>query len=149
MFKKILVALDHSRADAALLPRVKELARLTQAELLLLHVSTGWAAQWQQNLNLSDSKEMIEDRAYLDQVARQLQAEGFRVTARHAAGKPSEEILKAARADGCDLIAMTTHGHRLLQDVILGETIEKVRHQSEVPLFVVRAAHEEAKAEKR
>ena len=146
MFKKILVALDHSRADAALLPRVKELARLTRAELLLLHVSTGWAAQWQQNLNLTDSKEMIEDRAYLDQVARQLQSEGFRVTARHAAGKPSEEILKAARADGCDLIAMTTHGHRLLQDVILGETIEKVRHESEIPLFVVRAPHDEAKS---
>lgn len=146
MFKKILVALDHSRADAALLPRVKELARLTQAEILLVHVSTGWQAQWQRNLNLTDSTEMIEDRAYLDQVASSLRAEGFRVTARHAAGKPSKEILSTARQNKCDLIAMTTHGHRLLFDLILGETIEKVRHESEIPIFLVRAPQQAAKS---
>ena len=72
MFKKILVALDHSKADSVLLPRVKELATLTQAEILLLHVSTGWAAQWQDNLNLSDSQEIKEDREYLGSVAQQL-----------------------------------------------------------------------------
>jgi len=139
MFKKILVALDHSKADAALLPRVTDLARLMQSELLLLHVSTGWQAQWQQNLNLRDSQEMQEDRAYLERVSADLQAQGFKVTARHAAGKPSEEILKAARTEHCDLIAMTTHGHRLLSDLIYGETIEKVRHESEIPIFLVRA----------
>ena len=147
MFKKILVALDHSHADAALLPRVKQLARLTQAEILLVHVSTGWAAQWQKDLNLQDSQEMREDRAYLETVSDELQAEGFRVTARHAAGKASDEILKAARAEKCDLIAMTTHGHRLLDDLIYGETIEKVRHQSEIPIFLVRAGGEGSKQE--
>ena len=139
MFKKILVALDHSHADAALLPRVKELARLTQAELLLLHVSTGWQAQWQKDLNLRDSQEIQEDRAYLEKVSNDLRAEGFRVTARHSSGKPSDEILKTARTEHCDLIAMTTHGHRLLSDLIYGETIDKVRHQSEIPILVVRA----------
>ena len=138
MFKKILVALDHSKADAVLLPRVKELARLTGADILLLHVSTGWAAQWQRNLNLSDSPEMEEDRQYLKRLEGDLQAEGFRVASRHAAGKPSDEILKSAREDGCDLIAMTTHGHRLLQDLIYGTTITRVRHESEVPIFLVR-----------
>jgi nucleotide-binding universal stress UspA family protein len=138
MFKKILVALDHSNADSALLPRVKELARLTRAELLLLHVSTGWAAQWQSNLNLSDSPEMEEDREYLKRMEEELHVEGFRVSSRHAAGKPSDEILKSAREEGCDLIAMTTHGHRLLQDLIYGTTITRVRHESEVPIFLVR-----------
>ncbi len=139
MFNKILVALDHSKADDALLPRVKELARLAGAEILLLHVSTGWAAQWQKNLNLSDSLEIQEDRAYLDGIGRMLETEGFRVATRHAAGKPSRQILEYARAEGCDLIAMTTHGHRLLHDLIYGETIEPVRHESEIPLFLVRA----------
>lgn len=138
MFKKILVALDHSNADAALLPRVKELARLTGAEMLLLHVSTGWAAQWQSNLNLSDSPEMEEDRRYLKGLEQDLLAEGFRVSSRHATGKPSDEILKSAREQRCDLIAMTTHGHRLLQDLIYGTTITRVRHESEVPIFLVR-----------
>jgi len=139
MFKKILVALDHSKADAALLPHVKELARLTHAEILLLHVSTGWAAQWQEPLNLTDSKEMVEDREYLDRVRCELQEQGFSVEAIHSAGKPSEEILKAARTKDCDLIAMTTHGHGLVRDLIYGETIEKVRHESEIPIFLVRA----------
>lgn len=142
MFKKILVALDHSSADAALLPRVKELARLTRAEILLLHVSTGWAAQWQKNLNLSDSEEMKEDREYLRKVGDELRAAGFQVTERHGAGKPSEEILKTSREDSCDLIAMTTHGHRLLSDLILGATITKVRHEAEIPIFLVRAGRQ-------
>src|SRR5215471_17463719 len=139
MFKKILVALDHSEADAALLPRIKELARLTRAELFLLHVSTGWAAQWQKDLNLSDSDEIREDRAYLRKVEGDLQAEGFRVSSRHTSGKPAEEILKVAEAEKCDLIAMTTHGHRLLSDLIYGATITKVRHEAQTPLFLVRA----------
>jgi nucleotide-binding universal stress UspA family protein len=139
LFKKILVALDHSSADAALLPKVKDLARLTGAEIMLLHVSTGWAALWQRDLNLSDSPEMEEDRQYLQKVQNDLGLEGFSVSSRHASGKPSEQILKAAREEGCDLIAMTTHGHRLLKDLIYGTTITRVRHESEVPIFLVRA----------
>ena len=140
MFRKILVALDHSKADAALLPQVKELARLTGAELLLLHVSTGWAAQWQRNLNLSDSPEIYADREYLQNLQNELSQAGFNVSSRLAAGKPSDEILKSAREEGCDLIAMTTHGHRLLEDLIYGTTITRVRHESEVPIFLVKAS---------
>ncbi len=143
MFKKVLVALDHSRADQALLPRIKELSRLTNAEILLLHVSTGWAAQWQRNLNLSDSEEMREDREYLREVENDLREQGFRVSTRHAAGDPADEILKAAHEERCDLIAMTTHGHRLLSDVIHGTTITKVRHESDIPIFLVKAGPEE------
>jgi nucleotide-binding universal stress UspA family protein len=143
MFKRILVALDHSNADSVLLSWVKQLARLSGARILLLHVSTGWRAQWQKDLNLADSDEMYEDRAYLDGVAEELTQEGLPVDARHASGKPADEILKTARLEQCDLIAMATHGHRLLLDIIYGETIEKVRHEAEIPLFLVRAGPRE------
>jgi len=139
MFKKILVALDHSKADSFLLPRVKELARLTGAEILLLHVSTGWAAQWQENLNLSDSKEIREDREYLERVCAELRRDDLRVNTHHASGEPARAILKTAEAEHCDLIAMTTHGHRMISDLIHGTTITKVRHESDVPLFLVKA----------
>ena len=118
MFKKILIALDHSKADDVLLPQVKALARLTQAEILLFHVSVGWVARWQKNLNLSDSDEIKEDQEYLEKHGKELSAEGFRVTIRHGTGEPADEILRAARAENCDLIAMTTHGHRLLADLM-------------------------------
>ena len=139
MFKKILVALDHSKADSVLLPRVKELATLTRAEILLLHVSTGWAAQWQDNLNLSDSLEIKEDREYLEKVSAELRGENLPVMTRHESGEPARAILKTAEAEHCDLIAMTTHGHRLIADVIHGTTITKVRHESDIPLFLVKA----------
>jgi len=139
MFKRILVALDHSKADIVLLPHVVELAKLTQAEVLLLHVSTGWAAQWQENLNLSDSQEMKEDREYLESVAQKLQGEGIRITARHERGEPAQAILRTARGESCDLIAMAAHGHKLIADLIHGTTITKVRHQSEIPIFLVKA----------
>ena len=139
MFKKILVALDHSKADAFLLPYVKNLARLTDAEILLLHVSTGWVAQWQENLNLTDSKEIQEDREYLGRVSAELRQENLKVTARHDSGEPARAILKTAEAEHCDLIAMTTHGHRLIADLIHGATITKVRHESNIPLFLVKA----------
>lgn len=138
MFKKILVALDHSSADAILLGHIKELAHLMGSEILLLHVSTGWKAQWQRDLNLTDSQEMEGDRDYLRQTETSLGLEGFRVSAKHAAGKPADEILKTARAEECDLIAMASHGHRLLHDVIYGTTITKVRHAAEIPIFLVR-----------
>lgn len=138
MFKKILVALDHSKADAALLPRVKELARLTHADLLLVHVSTGWAAQWQQKLNLSDSPEMKEDREYLERVGKGLRDDGLRVTVRHASGSPAGEILKMAGEENCDLIAMATHGHRLISDLVHGTTITRVRHETSIPILLVR-----------
>ncbi len=139
MFKKILVALDHSKADTFLLPRVKELARLTGAEILLLHVSTGWAAQWQENLNLSDSQEIKEDREFLEKVGGELRRENFRVTLCHESGEPARAILKTAQAEHCDLIAMATHGHRLISDLVHGTTITRVRHESTIPLFLVKA----------
>lgn len=138
MFKRILVCLDHSGADQALLPRVKDLARITNAQIMLLHVSTGWAAQWRDNLNLADSQEIAEDRDFLERTGTELKAAGFSVSTFHACGDPASEILRVAHAEGCDLIAMTTHGHRLLSDLIHGTTITKVRHESDIPIFLVK-----------
>ena len=139
MYKKILVALDHTDADKVLLPEVAELARLMQAELLLVHVADGWVARNYDHLKLAESEEMREDRAYLERTAGDLQARGLSCSHLLAMGDPPREILRAAEEQHCDLIAMTTHGHRLIGDIIYGETIEKVRHQAAVPLFIVSA----------
>jgi nucleotide-binding universal stress UspA family protein len=139
MYRKILVALDHTQADESLLPHITGLARLTGAELILVHVATGWVAQWGKQLNLADSDEMREDHVYLKEMADRLQAAGFAVRPVPSQGDPPREILKVARSEGCDLIAMTSHGHRFLVDLLLGSTIDKVRHESEIPILVVRA----------
>src|SRR5262245_43755592 len=140
MYRKILVALENSAADRTLLPHISQLARLLGSELLLVHVADGWAARNYDRLGLAESEEMKEDRQYLDQIATQLRAEGMTVNAKLALGDPPAEILNTARVENCDLIAMTTHGHRLIGDLLFGSTIDHVRHKSSVPLLVVRAA---------
>lgn len=140
MYQRILVALENSRSDQALLPHVEKLATLLRSELLLVHVADGWAARHFDRLKLAESEEMKADRAYLEDTAAKLRGEGLQVRVHLALGDPATEILKAADAEKCDLIAMTTHGHRLIGDIIYGSTIEQVRHKSAVPLLVVSAA---------
>jgi len=140
MYRKILVALENSRADQTLLPHIEKLAGLLRAELILVHVADGWVARNFDKLKLTESDEMKADRAYLEAAAGQLRAAGLKVSVHLALGDPPKEILRTAEREGCDLIAMTTHGHRLIGDIIHGSTIEEVRHKASVPLLVVRAA---------
>jgi nucleotide-binding universal stress UspA family protein len=140
MYKKILVALENSRADDSLLPHISQLAGLLGSELLLIHVADGWVARNYEPLKLSESEEMIADRRYLEDRAATLEQQGLRVRIHLALGNPPNEILKAAEHEQCDLIAMTTHGHRLFGDLIHGSTITAVRHKSHIPLLLVRAS---------
>ncbi len=139
MYQKILVALENGKADKSLLPHIAELAKLHKSKLLLVHVADGWAARNYDQLQLRESQEMIEDRAYLDETAKQLRKHGLAVETFLALGDPPAEILKTAKREQCDLIAMTTHGHRLLADLFYGSTIEHVRHRSMIPLLIVHA----------
>jgi nucleotide-binding universal stress UspA family protein len=139
MYKKILIALDNTPADESLLPHVGELAKQLGSQLLLLHVADGWAARNFNQLTLAESEEMKGDRAYLEKTAGHLRGKGLAVETILALGSPPAEILKAAEAGHCDLIAMTSHGHRLIGDLVHGSTITEVRHQSKIPLLIVRA----------
>jgi manganese transport protein len=139
MYRKILVALENSRADEALLPHIAELAKRLGSELLLLHVADGWVARNFDKLNLIESQEMKEDRAFLEATATKLRALRLTVSSHLALGDPPTEILKIAKAEHCDLIAMTSHGHRLLGDILYGSTIHQVRHKTRIPVLLVRA----------
>jgi nucleotide-binding universal stress UspA family protein len=138
MYKRILVALENSRADETLLPHIGELAKLHGSELLLVHVADGFVARNYEQLKLAESQEMKEDRAYLESAADQLRGGGLSVSTLLALGDPAEGILKAAQDRQCDLIAMTAHGHRLLGDLLFGSTINEVRHKAQVPVLLVR-----------
>lgn len=139
MYQKILVALENSGADRSLLPHVTELAKRLQSQLLLVHVADGWVARNFNHLKLVESEEMKEDRNYLESTAERLRTAGLEVSTHLALGDPPAEILKTAERENCDLIAMTTHGHRLLGDLIYGSTISHVRHKASVPILLVRA----------
>jgi len=138
MYKRILVPLENSKADAAILEHVVTLARHDGASLVLIHVADGWAARNLKQLSLRESEEMRKDRAYLDETTARLTAAGLPVDAILATGDPTSEITAAADREKCDLIAMGTHGHRWAKDLLFGSVAEAVRHRTLVPVLMVR-----------
>lgn len=144
MFKRILVPLEHSPTDEVILEYVRALARSCRASLVLIHVADGWVARNIQQLDLRESEEMKEDFGYLDRMCEGLRQDGFNVEAVLAAGDPAREIAAAADRERCDLIAMATHGHRLLADVVRGSVASELRHISMVPVLMVRAKKQES-----
>src|SRR5262249_30074022 len=139
MYKRILVAVENSSADRTILSHVSELARLTGAELLLVHVADGWAARNFDQLKLRESEEMKADRAYLTQLREELVGRGFRVEPALALGDPATELIRTSEEQQVDLIAMSTHGHRFLADLLHGATADRVRHLVKVPVLLLRA----------
>lgn len=138
MFRRILVPLEHSPTDGAILAYIRPMARECRASLVLIHVADGWAARNIDTLALRESEEMRIDRAYLEQVAEILRSDGFEAEALLAAGDPAKEIAQAAIREDCDLIAMATHGHRGLEDVVRGSVATSLRHLTLVPVLMVR-----------
>jgi nucleotide-binding universal stress UspA family protein len=138
MYQHILIPLENSAADETILSHIKPLARLTKARVLLVHVADGWVARNFNQLQLAESEEMKQDRLYLEERQRELINDGFSCDAVLALGEPSDEIIKLARERDIDLIAMTTHGHRFISDILYGATVDKVRHAVDVPVLLLK-----------
>jgi nucleotide-binding universal stress UspA family protein len=136
MYDTILITLDATDVDKAILRHIRPLARIMHSKLVLLHVADGWAAR----LYGPDAvgPELTHDKAYLDRVQAELAGEGFQVESHLAFGDPTKEIVRWVQEKGCDLIAMSTHGHRFLADLVLGTTISNVRHSVNVPVLLVK-----------
>ena len=139
MYTRILVAVENSQADGAILAHIVPLAKLTGAELLVVHVADGFAARHFKDLELRESEEIMADRAYLAQVAGELSSHGIPVTTELAMGDPATELIRLAEERHVDLIAMSTHGHRFINDLIKGTTVNRVRHTVKIPVLLLRA----------
>jgi nucleotide-binding universal stress UspA family protein len=139
MYKNILVALENSDADRTVIEHVQQLAKLTGASLLLVHVADGWAARHFEELALRESEEMKDDRAYLEKIRADLASRGFETRTHLAMGDPATQLVKVAAEQHVDLIAMSTHGHRLLNDILRGSTADRVRHNVAVPVLMIKA----------
>lgn len=140
MYRRILVPLEHSATDDSIVAHVRTLAKFCGASVVFMHVADGWAARNIQHLTLRESEEVKEDRAYLERITAELTREGLPAEALLASGDPATEIVAAAIAERCDLIAMATHGHKLIGDVVYGSVANEVRHRSMVPVLLVRAS---------
>lgn len=137
MYETILVTLDGTPSDRAIIEHVKHLAKLAHSRLVLLHVADGWAARTYGPDAVSP--EIAEDTAYLEKVRTEFMSMGIPAEAELAYGEPANEIIKWVKQRGCDLVAMSTHGHRFLADVFLGTTATRVQHNISAPVLLLRA----------
>jgi nucleotide-binding universal stress UspA family protein len=139
MYQRILVPVEHSAYDQVVLDHIRKLARACDsASIVLIHVADGFAARNIKQLDLRESEEMKSDREYIEAIADSLEQEGFDAEAILAGGDPAKEISDCAQRENCDLIAMATHGHRGLSDVLRGSVANEVRHISMLPVLLVR-----------
>ena len=137
MYQQILVALENSPTDEAILTHIRQLVKLTKAKLVLIHVADGFVARNQDRFNLEDSEEIRLDREYLERTKAMLESEGAVVEAVLAQGDPPSQIVACATNAGCDLIAMSTHGHKFFGDLIFGSVATAVRHMTDIPVLLV------------
>jgi nucleotide-binding universal stress UspA family protein len=138
MYHRILVPVENSAYDQAIIDHVRELARLCKAKVVLIHVADGFVARNAKQLNLRESEEMRLDLDYLDRLTSDLERDGIDAESILAGGEPSREIAAAAEREQCDLIAMSTHGHRFVKDLLYGSVANEVRHISKIPVLLVR-----------
>lgn len=141
MYRRILVAIENSPADQAIVSHVRELAVETGAALHLVHVADGWAARNFERLQLRESEEMKGDRDYLARLAADLSSHGLTVSTELAMGDPADQLIRLSEERGVDLLAMSTHGHRFLSDLVRGTTVNRVRHLVKIPVLLVRSHH--------
>lgn len=137
MYKTILVTLDGTPTDRAIIDHVRQLALEMHSRVVLLHVADGWAAR----TFGADAvgPELTEDKEYLEKICTEFRSDGIPTEAELAFGEPADEIVKWVQKGRCDLVAMSTHGHRLVADLFLGTTVTKVRHGVNVPVLLLKA----------
>lgn len=136
MYQKILVPVDGTAGDSLILDHVRGLARLTGASLILFHVADGWEARYLGSG--ARSPEVQRDTRYLEDLAQRLRDEGYPVESIIGFGDPGREIVRLAAERGCDLIAMSTHGHRFISDILYGSPADHVRHRVTIPVLLLK-----------
>lgn len=139
MYKRILIPVENSATDEAILDHIQPMARLMGSRLVLVCVAHGWAARNYDNLKLRESEEMAQDREYLRRLCDKLRSKGFDAEYILAYGEPSDEIVRIAKETQADLIAMSTHGHRSVSDIVYGSVSHDVRHSVDIPVLLLKA----------
>jgi manganese transport protein len=136
VYRKILVPLDHSARDRAAIAHAAYLARLHNATLHLLHVEEGATSRLFGPI--ASDAEVQTGEEYFHGIVDSLADQGLAAELSVVYGqRPKDEIVKLAREIQPDLIVMGAHGHRGVKDLILGNTINGVRHAVSAPVLVV------------
>lgn len=132
VYKKILVTIDCSPVDDAILRHVSALARQNDAKVYLLHVV---------HSHTLDQDRVLREQAQLclesDRAA--LQAQGVEAHTLIRSGEPDAEILDEIATADYDLVAMATHGHTFIGDLLFGSVSQSLKHKISIPLLLLKS----------
>ncbi len=133
-YKKVAISVDFSTSDNKAINKAVGLGG-TEAEFLLVHIleSTNAVVYGEDSFDM----EREQDYQFLKQYAEQLTEKGFKCTITLGYGNPKTSIPELVTKNNCDILVMGTHGHKTFKDILLGTTIEGVRHNIKVPLVLV------------
>ena len=142
--KRIMVPLDGSPLAEMVLPHAAELARKMGLEIVLTRVFGVPTPVFAEDYGpyVEELWEQVEKEAqeYLDEKARQLQAQGLtNVSALSVAGFAAEKIIEMARQRSDTLIAMSTHGRSGVNRWVMGSVTDRVVRHSGDPVLIIRA----------
>lgn len=130
VYKKILVAMDCSSVDDVIIEHVSALAIQNNAQVYLIHVVHSHTLDQDRAL-----RELAE--AFLKSRCEALQAKGIETHIVIRSGEPDEEILEEIEAKDYDLVAMATHGHSFLGDILFGSVSRTLKHKISIPLLLI------------
>jgi manganese transport protein len=133
--KHIAAALGRDDSDTAVVSRALSLAKAEKALLTLIHVADSAPAQFYSSDAYDEHTR--DDEQYLLEIAAEVRDAGVAVEIALPQGDPSKELISFAESHGVDMLVMGSHGHRLIGDLLWGQTVDPVRHRVEIPVLVV------------
>jgi manganese transport protein len=134
--KHIAAALGRDESDSAVISRALSLAKTEKALLTLIHVADSASVQLYSEEGYDAHTR--DDERYLLEIAEELRSSGAAVEIALAYGDPAKELVAFTEAHNVDMLVMGAHGHRLLGDLLWGETVAPVRHRVDIPVLVVK-----------
>ena len=130
VYKKIAVAMDCSPVDDVIIEHVMALALQNNAEIYLLLIVHSHTLDQERALHETAEKTLSARRDAL-------RAKGVDAHIVIRSGEPDAEILDELRANDYDLVAMATHGHSFIGDILFGSVSRTLKHKISVPLLLV------------
>ena len=143
MYGRILVATDFSKGAETAWDAARALARVHDAEVLLLHVfmeMPGFRFADVAEIQRLYEQQRLGVEGALNEQARAAQAAGVTTRALLRTGAPAETIVAAAREEQADLIVVGAHGERGVAPLLVGNVAERVVRLADRPVLVVRRA---------
>jgi nucleotide-binding universal stress UspA family protein len=134
VYREILVAIDCSEVDDAIIRHVSALALPLGATVHLLHVV---------HSHTLDQERYLREQAQniLEGYRSKLQAEGIKASVVIRSGEPEREILREIEENAYDLLAMATHGHNLPGRILFGSVSRSLRPKITIPLLLIKPDH--------